>query len=98
MSVLPVRFIGRGLTNERHMRHLSSGPQSSTGDARALLAYIADLELEVDRLRRQSRFVLDEVRETLKRVRFFCADREGSDECHPRLSGVYQETTHLAEV
>jgi signal transduction histidine kinase len=33
-----------------------------------LLAYVADLELEVDRLRRQAQFVQHEVRGTLKRI------------------------------
>jgi len=38
-----------------------------------LLAYVADLELEVDRLRKQSQFVGQKVRETLKQIRQLCA-------------------------
>jgi signal transduction histidine kinase len=40
---------------------------------RLLLPYVADLELEVDRLRKQSQFVQHEVRATLKRIHLLCA-------------------------
>ncbi len=54
------------------MTRLQDGPGSSMvsgADVRRLLAYIADLELEVDRLRRHNHFVNQEVRATLDRIR-----------------------------
>jgi len=37
-------------------------------DTHRLLAYVADLELEVDRLRKQGRFIRFEVRDGLRRI------------------------------
>ena len=42
-------------------------------ESHLLLAYLADLELEVDRLRKQGGFVRHEVREGLRRVERLCA-------------------------
>lgn len=63
-----------------------------------LLAYVADLELEVDRLRRQSLFVQHEVRETLKRVRLLCADAPQESDSRSRLSEVAKSAAHLTAV
>ena len=41
---------------------------------RLLLPYLAELELEVDRLRKQGRFVRQEVRAALKRIHQLCAE------------------------
>jgi anti-sigma regulatory factor (Ser/Thr protein kinase) len=41
---------------------------------RLLLPYLADLELEVDRLRKQGRFVMQETWAALKRIRQSCAE------------------------
>jgi signal transduction histidine kinase len=41
-------------------------------DTHLLLAYVADLELEVDRLRKQGQFLRHEAREALKRIRGLC--------------------------
>lgn len=46
-------------------------------DLRRLLPYIAELELEVDRLRRHGRFVYQEVREALERIHKMCQAGEG---------------------
>jgi hypothetical protein len=45
-------------------RNAKSGPAV----AAAMLAYVADLELEVDRLRKQGQFVQQHVRTALKRI------------------------------
>src|SRR5687768_3867648 len=46
---------------------------------RLLLPYVADLELEVDRLRRQGRFIAEEARAALKQIRQTCADGAEAD-------------------
>jgi hypothetical protein len=45
----------------------------SESNLHLLLAYVADLELEVDRLRRQGQFLHHEVREAVRRVQQLCA-------------------------
>src|SRR4051812_8904179 len=40
----------------------------TTGDGRRLAAYVADLELEVDRLRKQGQFVRQAVQDGLKEI------------------------------
>jgi hypothetical protein len=56
------------------MRYAPKEVTSPASNAHLLLAYVADLELEVDRLRRHSQFARHEVRETVKRIRIRCAD------------------------
>jgi signal transduction histidine kinase len=74
----------------------ASSPDSTMNTSNNLLmAYLADLELEVDRLRKQAQFVRREVRGTLRRVRDLCTD--------PVLPGdavgeINRATTQLAEV
>jgi signal transduction histidine kinase len=49
-----------------------------------VLAYVADLELEVDRLRKQRQFVQHEVRETLRQVQLLCGEaRQTGQELEP---------------
>jgi signal transduction histidine kinase len=62
-----------------------------------LLPYVADLELEVDRLRRQGQFVQQEVRETLRRIRRLSDAAHGGD-APSRLAEVGQAATDLAAV
>jgi signal transduction histidine kinase len=50
------------------MQSVTSGSTSGQTDAHLLLAYVADLELEVDRLRKQGQFLRHEVRDGLKRI------------------------------
>ncbi|MEO2091923.1 MAG: ATP-binding protein [Gemmataceae bacterium] len=50
------------------MRSPDSGPYHDLPDTHRLLAYVADLELEVDRLRKQGGFVRQQVRDGLRRV------------------------------
>jgi signal transduction histidine kinase len=60
-----------------------------------LLAYVADLELEVDRLRRQGRFVEKHATETLTRILRLCR-RTGDPS--PALAEVGAAAGELAEV
>jgi signal transduction histidine kinase len=65
-------------------------------DMRALLAYVADLEIEVDRLRRHNHLVRHEVRGSLHRIQQLCA---GPDEAGGELlAEVAQAARHLAGV
>ena len=68
------------------MRQLTNGMTPSTSNAQLLLAYVADLELEVDRLRKHSQFVQHEVRGSLKRIQALCADAVGVDKAAPALA------------
>jgi signal transduction histidine kinase len=60
--------------------------------------YVADLELEVDRLRRQSQFLQQEVRETLRRARRLCAAAPDGEGAQARLAEVGEAAAHLAAV
>jgi signal transduction histidine kinase len=62
------------------------------------LAYVADLELEVDRLRKQSQFIQHEVRGTLKRIRLFCTDARDGGNTLPPLPEIAQTAKELAAV
>jgi len=79
------------------MRHSPTGSSPNVSNIHLLLTYVTDLELEVDRLRRQGQFVQHEVRETLKRVRSLCADPAGG-EALSRLAEVGQAAAHLIAV
>jgi signal transduction histidine kinase len=68
----------------------------SVSNIHLLLAYVADLELEVDRLRRQARFVHHEVRETLNRTRSLCADAARGQDAQPPLAEIDQAAKQLA--
>src|SRR4051794_32694099 len=75
--------------------------RSGTGENRStvpppLLAYLADLELEVDRLRKQSQFVQHEVRETLLGVQRLCAARNGTDDTLSPLAEIDRDVRQLA--
>jgi signal transduction histidine kinase len=61
-----------------------------------LLTYMADLELEVDRLRKQGQFIWNEVREALKRIQPLCAAAAGDEQ--PSLAGIGRVADQLAEV
>ncbi|MCI0333001.1 MAG: sensor histidine kinase [Planctomycetes bacterium] len=58
-----------------------------------LLAYVADLELEVDRLRKQGQFLRHEAREMLGRVLSICHDNTLSDN-----AASTPETVRLANI
>ena len=48
------------------------GLPAAAADTDRLLAYVADLELEVDRLRRQGRFIEQQAVQTLTRILRLC--------------------------
>jgi signal transduction histidine kinase len=81
------------------IRHAHENPYGTT-NVRLLLAHLAGLELEVDRLRRQGQFVHDEVRAALKEIHATCrAGREAAgadtldaiDRVAVRLAGELRE-------
>jgi signal transduction histidine kinase len=61
-----------------------------------LLPYLADLELEVDRLRTQAQFLQLEVTDSVARIRRLCAGVPEGE--HPALAEVDHAAAHLAEV
>jgi signal transduction histidine kinase len=77
---------------------VSKAPTPTVSNIQLLLAYVTDLELEVDHLRRQGQFVQHEVRETLKRIRLLGADVPPGDDAGSRLSEIVQAATRLAAV
>jgi signal transduction histidine kinase len=80
------------------MVHSPNGSTATVSNLQRLLGYVADLEVEVDRLRRQARFVEHEVRETLKWVRSLCADGSAGPDAPSRLAEVDQAVAQLAAV
>jgi signal transduction histidine kinase len=63
-----------------------------------LRAYVADLELEVDRLRKQGQFVSQQMRETLKRIRQLCATGPRVRDAPPPLAEIEEAAAGLAAV
>jgi signal transduction histidine kinase len=63
-----------------------------------LLAYVADLELEVDRLRKQAQFVQQAVRGTLKRIQQLSTEGTPARDAAPALAEVGQTARQLAAV
>ena len=80
------------------MRNFLNGTAPSTSSGQLLLAYVADLELEVDRLRKHSQFVQHEVRGSLKRIQTLCADAVGVGKASPPLAEIDQTVKQLAAV
>jgi signal transduction histidine kinase len=56
------------------MEHSARRPALPRTDNHLLLAYVADLELEVDRLRKLSQFIQLEAREVLRHIRSLCTE------------------------
>jgi signal transduction histidine kinase len=77
---------------------LSAKEFSPSSNSRLLLAYIADLELEVDRLRKQSQFVRHEAREMLGRIRSICGSDDSADSANATLADIAQATEQFAAV
>lgn len=80
------------------MRHDVQGRPPTVTSSNLLLAYVADLELEVDRLRRQGQFIHHEMRETLKRIRQLCVDPSPESAAPARLAEVNQAVGDLSTV
>jgi signal transduction histidine kinase len=73
-------------------------PTSSAANIHLLLAYVADLELEVDRLRKQAQFVRHEVGNTLRRIRRLCTDAAKAGNTLPPLPDIGEAAKQLAGV
>src|SRR5262249_39341429 len=80
------------------VQHSLTDSTPRTSNIQLLLAYVADLELEVDRLRKQGQFVRHEVRETLKRVNVLCAQPPGAGDPPAPLGEVAQAVRPLGAV
>jgi signal transduction histidine kinase len=76
---------------------MRTSPNEATSNTHVLLAYVADLELEVDRLRKQGQFVQHQARRTLKQIRQLCADATGADAPAP-LADIAQSAKQLTAV
>jgi signal transduction histidine kinase len=62
------------------------------------MTYVADLEIEVDRLRKQGHFVRQEIGAALKRIRPLCADTAAQENTPNSLAEIEHATKHLAGV
>ncbi len=80
------------------MRQSPPDGTPGTSNIHLLLAYVADLELEVDRLRKQSQFVRHEVHATLQRVRVLCGDMAAAKNPPAPLAEIDQAARQLAVV
>src|SRR2546423_6010795 len=78
------------------MRPSPRASARETSTRNALLPYVADLELEVDRLRKQDRFVRQQVRETLRGI--LAPAEGGTADPVRRLAEVEQAARELAAV
>jgi signal transduction histidine kinase len=63
-------------------------------DTSRLLAYVADLELEVDRLRQQGTFIEREATSSLLKISRICTDPSSGDPL-PRLAGIESAVRNL---
>jgi signal transduction histidine kinase len=80
------------------MRHSPGEANPNAPNANLLLAYLADLELEVDRLRKQGQFVQQAVRGTLKQIQRHCAEATPARGAAPALAEIDQTARQLAAV
>jgi signal transduction histidine kinase len=71
---------------------------SSSSNQHLLLAYIADLELEVDRLRKQSQFIHQKSRETVQRIQQVCRAATPPENLAPPVAEIAQAAQHFAEL
>jgi signal transduction histidine kinase len=77
------------------MQRSSNGASPAVPNVQRLLAYVADLELEVDRLHKHGQFVRHQVRETLGQIQLHCADASHSA---PALAEINQAACELSAV
>lgn len=71
------------------MLHPKNDRTRSQSDTHRLLAYVADLELEVDRLRKQGGFIHHEIGAGLKRILELCS-ATNEDDLRPQVVGMAQ--------
>jgi len=75
--------------------HTANESKPKTSNIQLLLGYVADLELEVDRLRKQGQFMQHEVRGTLARIQFLSAQK---DDAPAPLAEIRHAAAELAAV
>lgn len=80
------------------MMRLIQQMKPSDWDVARMLTYIADLELEVDRLRKHGQFCQLETLGTLKRIRLLCGNAAGMVNGLPPLPEIEQSITELMRV
>jgi signal transduction histidine kinase len=73
------------------LNHQSVAPESAAARLPRLLAYVAALEVEVDRLRRDNRLVHEAMQITLVRLRDQCAGQDGDDAVRADFGRAVQE-------
>jgi signal transduction histidine kinase len=73
-------------------------PAGDAANMNVLLAYVTDLELEVDHLRKQGQMTQQETRDALKRIRRSCADAANSQDVAAALSQIDAVARELAAV
>jgi signal transduction histidine kinase len=73
-----------------------SMPSHANDGVNALLAYVSDLELEVDHLRKQAQVTQTEARSTLKRIQLLCADAAGTVNRLPPLPEIEHAVVELS--
>ena len=71
---------------------------TANSDRPGLLLYIADLELEVDRLRKQAQFIQHEVRTTLKRIHTLCTENPAAGDARSVPAKIDDAARELALV
>jgi signal transduction histidine kinase len=80
------------------MRRPTNGAFPGAPGVHVLLAYVADLELEIDRLRKQGQFIRHAARETVRLVRESCAKGRPATDIGPVVAGIGQHVDELAAV
>ncbi|MFL5341392.1 MAG: sensor histidine kinase [Gemmataceae bacterium] len=80
------------------MRESQNDSPASVSNLQLLLGYVTDLELEVDRLRKQSRFIQHEARGTLKQIQQFCKEGASPASLPPVLDEIDRAATQLRAV
>ncbi len=80
------------------MLHSAREPAAGVANLNVLLAYVADLELEVDHLRKQGQLVQQETRDALKRIRRSCAGTTETQDAANALSQIDAAARELAAV
>ncbi len=80
------------------MHHSAREPAAGAANLNVLLAYVADLELEVDHLRKQGQLVQQETRDALKRIRRSCAGTADGQDVAAALPQIDAAARELAAV
>jgi signal transduction histidine kinase len=80
------------------MQRLAKGFMENSSNQRILLGYVANLELEVDRLRRQNQFVSDTVKGTLRQIQFQSKEGSQAGNAVSALAEIDRKVLELAAV